>query len=302
MARSGCHGNRATATRFCQTRPPMTRADASPPRWRHRPAFGRFCELFALSGLTVAQPILDSFSGSPETFVLRRASTTDIVAFALVVTLALPLLLWLVVEGVGRISPRARTIVHATFLAGLFGVAGWQVVERHTDTGTAAHGLAAVALAAVGTTLVLRYRPPRTVLRLLALSPLFVALLWLGTGPVHDVAFSRGPDTAQGLPVGNPASVVMVVFDELPVASLLDDDGRIDATLWPGFARLARDGTWYPNTSSVSPTTPEAVPAILTGRYPGALDVPPTAANHPDNLFRALQGSYELNEIGRAHV
>jgi hypothetical protein len=261
----------------------------------HRPGLGRFCELLALWGLTVAQPVLDSFAGSPETFVYRRASTTDIVLFAIEVTFLVPVALWLVERIVSRWSDRLAAGLHVVFLAALFGIAGWQLVERHTGWPREAHLAVGLLLAVVGTVLVTRYRPPRTVLRFLAVSPVLVTALWLGTGPVHEVAFADGPDTTRGAPVGNPAPIVMVVLDELPTASLLDADGRIDETLWPGFARLAADGTWYRNTSSVSPTTPEAVPAILTGRYPGELDVPPTAASHPHNLFRALQGSYELN-------
>lgn len=277
--------------------PVMPAHDSTPTPTRpgDRPGLGRFCELLALWGLTVAQPILDSFSGSPETFVYRRASTTDIVLFALEVTFLVPVVLWLVERIISNWSIRFSSWLHIAFLAGLFGIAGWQLVERHTGGSTAVHLAVGALLALAGTVLVTRYRPPRTVLRFLAVSPVLVTALWLGTGPVHEVAFAEGPGTAQGAPVGNPAPIVMVVLDELPTASLLDDDGQIDETLWPGFARLAGDGTWYRNTSSVSPTTPEAVPALLTGKYPGELDVPPTAASHPENLFRALQGSYELN-------
>ena len=36
-------------------------------------------------------------------------------------------------------------------------------------------------------------------------------------------------------------SVVMVVFDELPVASLMNERGEIDEGLFPNFARLQQD-------------------------------------------------------------
>ena len=60
----------------------------------------------------------------------------------------------------------------------------------------------------------------------------------------------------------------MVVFDELPLTSLIGDGGRIDAERYPAFAGLARDATWYRGATAVHDSTALAVPAILDGRYP----------------------------------
>ena len=90
---------------------------------------------------------------------------------------------------------------------------------------------------------------------------------------------------------------VVVLFDELPVTSLMDARGRVDATLFPHFADLARTATWYRNTTAVSGATEQAVPAVLTGRYPreGLL---PRFADHPRNLFTLLAGSHDLQVVG----
>ena len=90
------------------------------------------------------------------------------------------------------------------------------------------------------------------------------------------------------------APVVMVVFDEFPLTSLLDRDGRIDRVRYPNFATLAARSTWYSHATTVFDSTTHAVPAILDGRRPrkGSL---PTLADHPHNLFTLLGGSYRLN-------
>ena len=88
--------------------------------------------------------------------------------------------------------------------------------------------------------------------------------------------------------------MVVVIFDEFPVSSLMGADGRVDARLYPNFARLARDATWYRNTASVEQDTPYAVPAILDGRLPRQ-DRLPVAADHPRNIFSLLGGRYELH-------
>ena len=59
----------------------------------------------------------------------------------------------------------------------------------------------------------------------------------------------------------------MVVFDELPLASLMGPGGRIDAERYPAFARLARGATWYRGATAVHDSTALAVPAMLDGRY-----------------------------------
>jgi hypothetical protein len=91
------------------------------------------------------------------------------------------------------------------------------------------------------------------------------------------------------------APVVMVLFDALPLNSLLDERNGIDAVRYPGFARLAQDATWYRGATTVAQDTGAAVPAILTGRYPTGERRPPTAAEHPQNLFTLLGGAYDLH-------
>ena len=84
-------------------------------------------------------------------------------------------------------------------------------------------------------------------------------------------------------------SVVMVVFDELPLTSLLDGRGRVDPVRYPNFAALARDSTWYANATTVADSTKLAIPSILDGRLP-KVGVPATHRGHPRNVFTLLHG------------
>ena len=92
------------------------------------------------------------------------------------------------------------------------------------------------------------------------------------------------------------AAVVFIVFDQLPLVSLLDRAGAIDPTRYPHFAALAGESTWFRNASAVSPTTRFALPAILTGRYPVPDDLP-TVDDYPENLFTLLGSRYHLEVI-----
>ena len=94
--------------------------------------------------------------------------------------------------------------------------------------------------------------------------------------------------------VAPPQTIVMVVFDELPLTSLMGPDGRIDAERYPAFAGLARSANWYRGATAVHDSTALAVPAMLDGRYPRA-GVRSDVYSHPANLFTLLAPSYEVN-------
>ena len=82
--------------------------------------------------------------------------------------------------------------------------------------------------------------------------------------------------------------VVMIALDELPIATLMNESGNIDAHLFPNFARIQRDSTWFRNTTTPAVFTREALPAILTGLYP--------SNTRPDreSIFALVDDEYEI--------
>ena len=79
-------------------------------RFEARAAARSFLEILGLTGLAVAQPLLDVFGRAPEAFIARDAGTADIVAFAFVVTLVPAALCWLGVTVVRAVSPAAGRV------------------------------------------------------------------------------------------------------------------------------------------------------------------------------------------------
>ena len=92
---------------------------------------------------------------------------------------------------------------------------------------------------------------------------------------------------------GARAPVVLAIFDEWSLISILDAEGAIDRRRFPNLARFADRATWYPNATAASNMTNHAVPAMLTGSPPER-DRLPTAADHPVNLFTLLAPSHDL--------
>lgn len=258
-----------------------------PPRVRRE--LRAFAELFALAGFAVAQPLFDVFGRAPDQFIFRGATSGDIVGFALVVLLLPALVLWAIEALVSLVSEPARKGLHLGFVALL--VAAFAVqVGRSWATGLVLWAAAALvgALAAV---LYHRTTAARLWLGFAAFAPpAFAALFLLAS---QTAPLLREPGAADGVRIGEPGPVVVVVFDELPLAALLDADGTIDAELYPNFAELADGSHWFRNTTAISNFTWSAVPSLLTSTLPRD-GTTPTAASHPRSLFTLLGGSMDL--------
>lgn len=171
-----------------------------------------------------------------------------------------------------------------------------QALERATDLSSTGTLVALAALLGAVVALLYRRLPPaRTFLTVLSPAPAAFLVYFLLVSPVADLTLADDPDVALAS-VDARAPVVLVVFDEFPVSSLLDGNGEIDAVRYPNFAELARGSTWFRNATTISYSTTQAVPAILTGLNPKG-GGPPVFASHPKNIFTLLGGGYRMNVV-----
>ena len=79
----------------------------------------------------------------------------------------------------------------------------------------------------------------------------------------------------------------------------MNKDEKIDAQRYPNFAALAHDSTWFRSATTVQWLTEVAVPAVLTGILPKntGRKLLPIYADHPDNVFTLLGGSYRVRAV-----
>ncbi|MGA4728624.1 sulfatase-like hydrolase/transferase [Micromonospora taraxaci] len=277
--------------------PPVVTPSTAVLRWDRgwRGELGRLLEVTALVGLVVTQPLLDVLGRSPDFFLFHRADPAQILLLLALVAV-LPTTGVALLGALSRLAGRTVRAVTHTGLVGLLLAALAVQVGRHV---TPLRGVpllvVALLLGAGGAVAHRRWRAPRLVLRLAAAGPVAFVALFLFASPTSAVVLPRGDGgaagTAQGGGVHPP--VVMLILDELPLVSLLGADGTIDATRFPHFAELAGASTWYRNATGVSGWTPNALPAMLTGRYP-AKPVAPHYSQYPDNIFTAFGGLYDI--------
>jgi hypothetical protein len=267
-------------------------------RWADRLHLWALVELFVLSGFAIAQPLLEVTGKSPDFFLFRRADRLDIVLLVLGVILLPALAIWALELAVGVISERVRRFLHLAAIFGLFTLLAVQVAKKLTDLrGPVLVGIA-LAAGVLAAALYARKSWVRLWLRYLAPAPVLFALLFLLLSPTSRLVLpTRAEPTAGGAtPAAAPGShppVVMILFDEFPLSSLLDAKGQIDKRVYPNFAELAGQSTWYRNATGVSGFTPWAMPAMLTGNYPAKVKAP-SYTEYPDNMLTLFGRNYDL--------
>ena len=116
------------------------------------------------------------------------------------------------------------------------------------------------------------------------LFPLIYLMMLKGTPSSTPVTLEAA--TKKGL---QPHPIVVVIFDELSLGSLLNEDQSLLTKEFPSFARLANIATWYRDASTVGEVTMTAVPAIASGLLPISATTLPTYGEHPVNIFTVLK-------------
>jgi Sulfatase len=261
-------------------------------------AFTIVASCAALFVLAVSQPVLDLIGANPEFFLARDAPQADIVGLALILGLVIPLIVGGVVAAIGRLSESAGRVAYVLVVAALGALLAFQLIQRVLSSFPewAQLGIAAVVGCLLGYA-VGRWRPVQSTLSVAGIAVLVVPITFLFLSPTSELVLESGSAVgAGGAPVGAPAPVVMLVFDELPLASLVGGDGEIQEDLYPGFARLADDATWFRNAITVQRLTQFSIPAMLSGVNPEP-DFIPTTVDYPQNLFTLLGDSYDMHAM-----
>lgn len=257
----------------------------------------------ALSTIAIAQPLLQMYGDNVAIFAAANYEGAVVVWFALAV-LVFPPAVMVLIDAIGtKALPSRTTAIHlALVFLGIWGVSS--VVLRSISFGPWILDLVFTAAVAFGVTVA--YQRVNTVKSWLALlSPLAVLVLALFvlsassviSPPIVDVLEIEKADAAPSEKNATPkdkVSVLWITLDEAPLFALLNTQGEINANRFPGFAELAQSSTWYRNVLATSQTTTDAVPAMLTGKWPTA-GVGPVLANHPNNLFTLMNGHLAMD-------
>jgi hypothetical protein len=252
-----------------------------------------YLNLAVLWTFAVAQPLFDLLKDNPEFFAARGSSGFDIISFSVLLVVLPPALLLGTELLLGLIRPELRQGAHVFFLGALVALIAAQALKKSVGASDTVLIVLALVVGAGAAVLWARAEPVRSFLNILSPVPLVFLLLFLFSGQISELAF---PSEAKALSVGgvSRAPVVVVLLDELPSNTLVDQNDRLDEKRYPGFAELARNATWFRNAYTVYDSTERAQPAIMDGDLP-ARDKQPIASDHPNSIFSLFAKSHRMN-------
>lgn len=254
-----------------------------------------FLILLGIFGIGLSQPFFGLIGANPTFFVAHRSGTADILALTALIFLGPAVVVWLMALAVERLAPSLarRLLPVGVALLAAVALAGyaWRPLDLQIEV-----ALPLVLVLSAGAWFALRVDLVRRLMTNLGWISFIFPFLFLVFSPVFGLL---GLDASSSSEFGllpdaqNDTSVALIVLDELPLATMLDEEGQIDRVRLPNFARLADVSTWYRNATTVSTQTSVAVPAILTGELRSD-DPVPTVASYPSNLFTELASTHRI--------
>ena len=256
--------------------------------------------LFTLCGLAFAKPIFDITGKEAAFYVVRGSRPADVLSLIAILCMVIPGTLVLLEALLRLLGRRAQLSLHFLFVGTLASVYSAQFIKPWKEL----NGYAAVAiLITAGICCATLYANTQSFRRLVSFASVFVVIipvLFVFGSQVGKILLPGGftwtdvNNKSTHVYLKKKPPIVFVVMDEFPIVSILDAKGEIDAKRFPNLAAFAATSHWYRNTTSVSPTTETAVPAILTGIFPKQ-KLLPNITDHPDNIFTLLADNYKFN-------
>ncbi len=260
---------------------------------RHEMTLERGAALVGLVAIAIAQPVFEVVANSPEFFPARSTPPATVVATVLAICFGIPLGLLGFERAIRAVHSRAAGIFHGAVLALLSAALVMPLFRRGELLMLPWDAVAGASLGCAVALAYSRLRGVRQFLTALAPAALVVPTLFL-LDPGVTQSFLASESAAAVEAIERTPPIVLVVFDELPLNSLLNGEGSIDAERYPHFGALAQEAYWFRNASTVAYNTSQAVPALLSGRYVREDKAVPTLRFYPVNLFTVLARHYDI--------
>ena len=269
-------------------KPEMSKPEMSKPAGHRSPLL----HIFAFTSLAAAQPLLDIIARNPELLVARQAELADLLLLLGVICILLPLICYTPLLIMRYLAPALEDATATLVLSLLLMVLVLLVLKNTVTSSDTMFFLIALGVAGLFALLYSRHSLVRMYCSYLSPVIALVPAIFLLNNNVSSIVFGN-TQTIVSDGVADSTPVVMLVLDELPLISLLNEELEIDRERFPNFAALATDSHWFRNARTVSAVTTHATPALLSGVYrPNAL---PILNDYPQNLFSLLRDSHELH-------
>ena len=233
-----------------------------PDRWHIRGL-----HLAALAGFAISQPLFDILQRYPTFLVSHRLESSDVLLLTLLLGLCIPAIFFGLGWLISRTGKPLDKILHLSIVSLLLLATALPSIHRSGISGILAILLAGIASTGLCFAYV-RSARLRGYFSWLALALIVFLIAFLTNRPIRTLVFGGSGTVISTSHIEGDTPVVLLIFDEFPVVSLMAADRQVDSVRYPHFAALSSQSHWFRNTSTVAAFTEQAVPAILTGTYP----------------------------------
>ena len=250
---------------------------------------GAWCFGFILSA--------QNYFRNSSTFLLSHGVTVlELTLGVLTLYFLIPIILfsaYLLLKRVSGIAELYLTLILALLIAQ--GIA--KNIDIILDLSTGAFYLSLIVIFIMIIYLLLKFLPKTSNMQLIfVFFPLTLFLLFFQTDLPKYISKDLRFDNIKIEPNGTP--ITFILLDELSLANILKEPGKINKERFPGFNELSKVTTFYPFTTANSGYTDFSVPSILTGKYPEYVDqikTPRVNSNFPNNLLKLLTSTYNVS-------
>ncbi len=254
--------------------------------------------LFALSALALAQPFYDVIDDNVTFLTAHSVGPADVALLTFVIMAGLPLLFIFAIFLSGRLSKFFHEVIYTALFVSLSGLTALPIIKDIPSYSGNTKIILATFIGMVAYIMYRRYQPLRLFLSYLAPLVFLFPVNFLFYTDVTKLIFPKTQGTHH--PISHideerKVPIVLIVLDEFPLTSLLNEYGEIDSVRYPHFKELSKNSFWFRNAITISEWTDLALPAILTGQYPsGTRTKIPTDEDYPNNLFTLLKPHYDF--------
>jgi len=246
--------------------------------------------VFGLWGFWVAQPLYDLISRNLAFLIAHGGDAGTVILLAVALSFAAPAVLLAAIGLATLAGRRTGLAAYGIITAGLF-AAMTLLLARNAALPAAGTGASLGLALCVGVACAaasIRIPTWNRILSWLGIAALVFPVLFVFQSPL--LRAEPAVDSAPAVSIASRTPTVLVVLDEFPLSSLLDERGGVDRQRSPHLAAFADQSLWFREATAVASDTNLAVPAILTGRYPRS-SVAPILSRYPENLFTLLRGN-----------
>jgi len=248
--------------------------------------------IFLLYSLAVPQPVYNLLGKYHQFFMAHDSRLLDIIIIVFCFSILLPVCLISIEGAIRFVNKKIYIIIHFLLISSLLTLYLLPMIKFHV--GFLYNAYIQISLAAVSGIVLsyLLFRIKQFNYFLTFMTPIVFLLcgyfLWHLIS--SDVLIDQHPQLSSFNKTKKNINVLLLICDEFPATSLMNEKMEIDQERYPNLSRLVENSYWFRNATTVSDDTLKgAVPAILTGRYPDKIN------HQTKSIFTVLSESHHFN-------